>query len=195
MSFLVWKKEVMDAGRTADMSVLYQSRGCWLHQRLEELQKQAGLWHWSASSPHLPHELELLDYMSREPCHMGLKFPVVQIWSLPKAYPDVDSKSRVQGCRWCKRQMLASWTWLDPLGGCGRGLGGWVDGEGKSLWDVFLQTWKPVLVPFQDRLLMQNVVSSNAKCGITVTGSYRDADSEQTRGHSWGRRGWDKLGE
>lgn len=32
MPFLVWKKEVMDAGRTADMSVLYQSRGCWLHR-------------------------------------------------------------------------------------------------------------------------------------------------------------------
>lgn len=110
MPFLVWQKEVMDAGRTADMSVLSQSHGCWLHQRLEELQKQAGLWHWSASSPHLPHELELLDYMSREPRRMGLKFPVVQIWSLPKAYPDVDSKSRVRGCRWRKRQMLASWT-------------------------------------------------------------------------------------
>jgi hypothetical protein len=26
-------------------------------------------------------------------------------------------------------------------------------------------------------------------------GAYRDADSEQTCGQSWGRREWDKLGE
>ena len=45
MLFLVWQKEVMDADRTADMSVLYQSHGCWLHHGLEELQKQASLCH------------------------------------------------------------------------------------------------------------------------------------------------------
>ena len=73
-----------------------------------------------------------------------------------------------------------------------RGLSGWW-GE-KSLGCVPADL-KACVGCFSRSPLNAKCVSSNAKCGITVMGAYRDADSEQTCGQSWGRREWDKWGE
>lgn len=54
---------------------------------------------------------------------IALKFPVLQTRSLPKAYPDVNSKSGGQGGRWCKTQMSENWNWALLRKGYGRASG------------------------------------------------------------------------
>lgn len=124
----------------------------------------------------------------RNCCGIGLKFPDLQIWSLPKAYLDVDSKSTAQGWRWCKRQMLESWTWaLFRLG-----QSWWAD-FALEVWeaewmaggnvipsvlcDLFLKICMIELLQRVAQAILFKIsasVSSNTKCRIIILGPLED---------------------
>ena len=147
-----------------------KAHGCWLHQGLEQLQKQAGLWHWSASSPPPPPE----------PGAFGLtvqRTAAMLVWSFQFYRSDLSPgltlmliPSLVDGAADDIRDKCFKME-LGSFWGLWQSLRGWGDGVGKSQikrmpeslgcvpgnLNACVAAMEKPRHPFQDHCLMQNV--------------------------------------